>query len=296
MSTKSTISYCQRCDYKTNHVIITSGTQYSSDPDYDYRQNYYIVSCAGCSEFSVKKESIDFENAYPDEDGSWVPETQTEYYPKKKQLSEESYYHRHIPRKIRTVLLETIKSVNTECYLLAGAGYRATIEAICLKEQIKGRTLQNKIDNLTKNRLITDKESARLHSIRFLGNDSIHEMTVPSKKKILLVHSIIENLLNNLYVIDNESRDHLETIIDKFEVFERLLKGKMESYSGDKTIEVPLAKIIGKDTRRFNGKISAFESELKQKIRDNSIEGLVIGKIDFYGDRKTKKVQHYRMT
>src|SRR5690606_15412486 len=83
-----------------------------------------------------------------------------------------------IPERIRIVYNETLECLKSKCYLLAGAGLRAIIEAICLDQKITGKELAVKINNLTKSKLITEKDSYRLHSIRFLGNDSVHEMEV----------------------------------------------------------------------------------------------------------------------
>ena len=61
---------------------------------------------------------------------------------------------------------------------------------ICIKCEV-GKELsefyKNKINNLEKGKFITERDSSRLHSIRFLGNDSVHEMDVPNEKKLRML-------------------------------------------------------------------------------------------------------------
>ncbi|WP_140386550.1 DUF4145 domain-containing protein, partial [Vibrio parahaemolyticus] len=68
-----------------------------------------------------------------------------------------------------------------EAYTLAGIGFRATIEAVCNDQSIQGKELSTRINNLASNGLISKKDSTRLHSIRFLGNDAAHDIKVPKK-------------------------------------------------------------------------------------------------------------------
>lgn len=116
----------------------------------------------------------------------------------------------NLPPKIKAIYHETLETFKAGSYILAGVGFRAVIEAICIDKGIKGRDLQQKINNLLKEKLITEKECKRLHSIRFLGNDSVHEMLKPEKRTLYLVLEIIEPLLKNIYLIDLNIGDRLE--------------------------------------------------------------------------------------
>jgi len=195
-----------------------------------------------------------------------------------------------MPEKIRLIYNEAIDSFNADCFILAGVAFRAVIEAICLEKEIPGSNLEKKINNLVRQKLITEKEANRLHSIRFIGNDSVHEMKVPHEKNLKMVLNIIEHLLNNIYLIDYDTEDVLETVIDKFPEFERLLNLCIRKFSsGD---EIPLAKILNKNVRRFNGKINEFEIELIEKINNNHYTHLSIGKKDSYGNDPNLR-QHF---
>lgn len=287
---KTTKSYCLRCNFETNHNILSKHNFRSDNDDYDYAINYMIIECLGCERISMREEFIDIESAFPNENGEWIPDITVETYPKKLRAKRKLENIHILPNKIKTVYEEAIKAYNADCFILTGVAFRAIIEAICLEEEIPGRNLEKKINALVRNKLITEKESKRLHSIRFIGNDSVHEMKVPREESLQIVLNIIEHLLNNLYLIDYNSQYHLETVIDKFAEFTELLSYTLPKFkSGD---EIPLAKILGKNIRRLNGRISEFETELTLKINSKEYDLLEIGKLDKYGD-STSKVQHF---
>lgn len=283
-------SYCIRCDFETNHEVLNYEHVRSDNDDYDYAINYYMLKCMGCDRISYREVFIDIESSYPDEYGDWTAEEHIETFPKKLKVTSELDNSHILPERIRQIYREAIKAYNADCPILTGVAFRAIIEAICLEEKIPGRNLENKINSLVKQKLITEKESNRLHSIRFIGNDSVHEMKVPKDESLKIVLNIIHHLLNNLYIIDYHSQGHLETVIDSYDKFTELLLLNISSLQkGD---EVPLAKILGKQVRRLNGKLSQFENELINQINSNTYDKLSIGKKDTYGN-STTQVQHF---
>ncbi|MCT3846073.1 DUF4145 domain-containing protein [Elizabethkingia anophelis] len=282
-------SYCERCNHETNHSILHRESE-DGDENYHYILHFMIVKCNGCDGISFRREFVDFESSYPDENNNWVPEISVTTFPKKLLIEQKITSTYYLPEKISVVYLEAITAFNSDCFLLTGVAFRAVIEAICLDKNIAGRDLAKKIDNLTKQKLITEKEAQRLHSIRFLGNDSVHEMSVPKREKLEIVLNIIEHLLNNLYIIDYDLENHLETVIALYHEFELLLNSNLECINiGD---ELPLAKIFGKSIRRLNGKIQDFENELITKINTGDFTNLSIGKIAAYGNSQNK-IQHF---
>jgi hypothetical protein len=288
MSSKK--SYCLRCDFNTNHKEIHNHRIRSNDEYYDYSVDYIIVQCLGCERISFREEFTDIESAFPDENGNWTPDISVEIYPKKLRIKHTLENIHILPNRIKTVYEEAIKAYNSDCFILTGVAFRAIIEAICLEEDIPGGNLQKKINALVRKKLITEKESSRLHSIRFIGNDSVHEMKIPNEESLRIVLNIVEHLLNNIYLIDYNSQQHLETVIDKFTEFTELLNHNLINF--DEKDEIPLAKILGKNIRRFNGRINEFENELILKINNGEYNCLLIGKIDTYGT-SSSKVQHF---
>lgn len=283
--------YCDKCKGITNHFILYNKNMPSTDPDYSLECKYFMVQCLGCEDLSFRIETHDYEAIYPDDENNWIHDIKIEIYPqplKNHKILQGLYI---LPSKIRIVYNETINALKANCYLLTGVGFRAIIEAICIDKQISGRTLEIKINNLTKNRLITEKEAERLHAVRFLGNDSVHEMSVPKEKTLFLVLDIIEHLLQNLYIIDHQAKPLLDTYISNFSEFKVILLKKLENFNkGD---DFPLAKYLEKDVRRLNGQLSYFETELIKSIQEGEFKQLEIGDIKNFGTNTQDKFQHF---
>lgn len=151
-----TKDYCPSCQQITNHKCLFTVSESSEhDSDFHWEQNYETIQCLGC-------ENIQFRNRFSNEDmyrhtedGYEEPYDESKYYPKNLNnhfLLKNIY---ELPSKLRIVYIETIEALKNNCYLLAGIGLRAIIEATCLDQGILGRTLEIKINNLVRNKLIT---------------------------------------------------------------------------------------------------------------------------------------------
>jgi hypothetical protein len=278
------------CQGNTRHEILYGKTIPLKDDDYHADTIYLMVQCCGCEDVSFREEFHDYEVTYPDDTDNWVHEISIKLFPHTL-LNHKPISATHIlPDKIRIVYNETLDAIKSQCFLLSGAGFRAIIEAICLDKQITGKNLEIKIGKLALNRLITDKEAERLHAVRFIGNDSVHEMAVPKKETVYIVLGIIEHLLSNLYIIDQQAKSHLDTYITVFGDFETLLHKKLKSFkSGD---DYPLAKFLERDIRRLNGQLSIFEGDLISKIQAGEFSKLSIGDIKAFGN-STSQLQHF---
>lgn len=272
--------YCPNCKQITNHNILYSVEDKSdSGSDFHWIRTYGIVQCMGC-------ENIQFRNEYWDEslirygvEGEEEQYSEYKYYPQNIKYHSPLEYIYELPDKIRVVYLETLDALKSACYLLAGVGLRAIIEAVCMDRNISGRNLEVKINKLAQNKLITEKDKNRLHSIRFLENDSVHEMNVPEEEKLNVALRIIENLLQNQYLIDKIINKHLDTIIDKYEDFKHLVLNIFISAGFNTGDEKNIKEILKRDYRRIDpNQISIFENQLTNDIQSSSITLISIGK------------------
>lgn len=289
---KTTIkNYCNKCQNLTNHSVLSSKRVNLNDPEYHFATFYYMIECCGCETVSFRTEAHDYESAYPDEFDNWIHDITIRVYPsplKNHRPISELYL---LPNQISTVYNESIDALKADCKLLAGVGFRAVIEAICIDKNISGRNLEAKIAKMLANKLITDKEAERLHAVRFLGNDSVHEMAVPKENTLYVVLEIVEHLLNNLYIIDHHAKPVLDMYITDFEDFQELLLKKLKLFNaGD---EFPLAKFLQKEVRRLNGQIATFENELISKIELGEFKRLTIGTIKPFGTNSIENHQHF---
>ena len=169
---------------------------------------------------------------------------------------------------------ETVKAINAECYTLAAAGFRAVIESICLDKQIEGDNLEEKINNMQKAGIITMADRNRFHSVRFLGNDSVHEIKTPERRKLLVVLEIIENILKNLYVFEEKISSELESPIKTISEFISLLNdGLAEKTIG--TVDV-LRNLLPENRLLIREDLSKFELELIEMINKGKYNKLAL--------------------
>ena len=274
--------YCPTCHQVTNHQSLFLTTKSSDyDSDYHWRKHFEVIQCLGCENIHFRIRYADEEMVRYDEEGYEESYEESIYFPKylsNHELLENIY---HLSNKIRVVYIETIEALKNNCYILAGVGLRAVIEAICLDQNITGRNLEIKINNLVKNKLITEKDGSRLHSIRFLGNDSVHEMEVPREEKLRVALDIVENLMKNLFLIDIKASKHLDVVITQYDDFKSLVMRKFKSNSILQSDEKNIKELLGKDYRRIEiSYMSNFTQQLIDEINNNTISSLIIGKVE----------------
>jgi hypothetical protein len=270
--------YCPSCYQNTNHRSLFKEHIGSKNyEDFHWSEDYEVIRCEGC-------ENIQYRTTYSDEsmtayhpDGDYeVDYSDYKYYPKNLKGHKILKNIYHIPDKIRIVYIETIEAMKNNCYLLSAVGLRAIIEAICIEQNITGRNLELKINNLSKNKLITEKDSNRLHTIRFLGNDSVHEMEVPKEDKLNIALKIVESLIDNLYLIDIDANILLDTIITDYEMFRNLFVRKFIPIAQNE--EKSIKELLGKDYRRIETSyIANFTQQIMDEINNNIIGNISVG-------------------
>jgi len=111
-----------------------------------------------------------------------------------------------IPVSVWKMYKETIEALNANIRTLAGGGLRATVEGICLDNQITEGNLQNKIDELAKNNLLTTAQAALLHEERYIGNAALHELETPSGQDIEDGLRIVEGLITTIYILPSKAK------------------------------------------------------------------------------------------
>ena len=245
------------------------------------------MKCCGCGRVTFRREYHDLDGAYPDEHNEWTVPSEIETYPK---ACAGNIEIKHLPSIVESIYTETCDAYRDGALTLAGIGFRATVEAICNDQGITGKELSTRINNLASKGLISKKDSTRLHSIRFMGNDAAHDIKKPSKKSLRAALIIVEHLITTVYIIDQESAGKLDAIIEEYSKFEVLLDKKLEEFStGD---EFPLPKFLGKDMRLISGSTKDIEKSLDTRIGKGEYKKLKFGKKDNYLSSKDI-LQHY---
>ncbi len=283
---------CPSCQKSTRHDVKCSH-KVSGDEDYNFLAEYMIVECRGCGNTSFKYIYHDYEQAFPVSDEEWdVPKT-IETYPKVLENHRQLDGFYRVPDLVSSVYDESLTAIREGAGILAGLGLRGTIEAICNEQGVVGRNLETRISRLASQGLISQKDSERLHAIRFLGNDAAHEIIKPNKKQIKVALRIIDHLIASIYILGAEADKALDTPISEYGEFKKILESKLKNFNTSD--ELPIAKFLEKDVRRVQGGLSGFESQLISEINSGNFQKLKIGKMDNYGSSPTK-LQHFIMT
>ena len=135
--------------------------------------------------------------------------------------------HYYATPKIRRIYRETIECFNNESFTLCASGLRAIIEGICADKQIadgpvniigkdgassikRKDNLEGKIAGLAEKKILTDSQAAILHQHRFLGNDAIHELNIPSYDELNLAIDIVEHILVSLYEMPRKAEELIQ--------------------------------------------------------------------------------------
>lgn len=283
--------YCNVCDHDTFHEILYEVPDpYDDFDNYCWSCQYSISKCCGCGAITLATEICDESDAEYDDDCVHVTypvRVKTYPYQKPKVKNIDTFFS--IPANIRSIYNETINALNNESYLLAAAGFRAIVESICIDKCIQGKDLENKINSLCKNGLITKNDRDRLHSIRFMGNDSIHSIKKPEKSAILLVLEIIHNMLNNLYILEDECRNILEGPIKTVGEFIEILDQGIASKSiGHVDI---LKNLIVPSRRLINEDFSSFEKDLIELINEGKYTKLSLCPHPSDGKKQQYKIE-----
>lgn len=288
---KSCWNSCASCGRNTYHDVIHEEVEGPAGPD-DYREyDYYqIVKCKGCHRISFRKENEDHVVPSFDEDGGVIPTTTVETYPRI--LNEHRGIRRlhPVPQTVRDIYTETINATKEDALTLAGIGFRAVIESICNDQQIKGKDLKARITALAKKGMISNMEANRLHAIRFLGNDAAHDIKRPRPESIRVVLRIVEHLIENIYILDSELSGKLETVIDSYDDFKKILSSSLREFQPG--VEHPLSVFLGKSIRRLIDTFPGMEKQLIGEVSSGTFAALKLGKSVPAGNN-SHAIQHF---
>ena len=207
-------TYCKKCGIKINHLILMdyyiSGKDVL-DTDFDFNHghieytadffnDYQIIKCSGCNTISFRSYNYFSEYQDPHNDGTWE-----ERYPNPEERIKKDF--NYLPSLFEHIYDEIIDAYNNKCFILCSAGIRALVEGICKEKGINNGNLEQKINKMQENGFINPQHKDILHKLRFLGNDSVHELQIPTKKEIVIAIDIMEHIIESLYEILGKAKN-----------------------------------------------------------------------------------------
>lgn len=268
--------FCKKCKGLRNHKVIFEHKVRGEEEDYDYQwiNQYKVIECNGC-------DNISFLHIYGDNQMvKHISEDEIDYYEDEyiypyyleKGLEISSY---SLPSPIKEIYIETISALKANAYILTAGGFRAIIEALCNNLKIKKGNLEERINLLHNKGHLTLSESKRLHSIRFLGNDALHEIEKPKKAQLEILLEIINHLLSNLFINDKMIKGKIDTVIDDYTDFIKLLQRRITKDMLKK--DFVFEEILGKSKRLISREnIKKFITEMNKEINSGKIDYLEI--------------------
>jgi hypothetical protein len=294
MEEKIIKSGCTSCHKKTNHKILFLVLERPpKEAEYQAEAKYIVVQCCGCDNISFRYEFHDYENIFQIDIDEWDHEKEIKLYPGFIEGYHGLSHIHYMPSDIKKIYQETLNAINNNSFVLAGVGLRMIIEAITINKKIDGKSLLQKINNLSKKGLISKNDSDRLHAIRFLGNDAAHEIKEYKVEQILLAFEILEHVLKTLYIFDQQVDSKLEMPINSYEEFIFILNRCLNDKNQEKINNTfTMKSILGSNSRRIIDKIDEYEKLLIDEIKNNKYNKLILDRVD-QNNGKTKQMYKF---
>jgi hypothetical protein len=204
MTAKRTIRiFCGNCEgYKNHKVVAKREVRSHDDEPYHWGEDHYFCQCAGCDTYCyavAEYTEDDFNNYTGEMDYRWKT------YPYSKNSRKPLADVDNFPQKVKLIDQETIGALNAQLPVLTAIGLRAIIEAICVEQEVAGRTLEKKIGSLANSGILSTAQAKILHGHRFLGNIAVHEIVSANPRELIAALEIAETMLKTIYVLPSLS-------------------------------------------------------------------------------------------
>lgn len=187
---------CRVCKHQTNHDILcvdSYGKEY--DGHYDRTENR-MLKCLGCG-------CVSFHRKLTSSDPRLHEEVQIYPNPEGREPINEYW---HLPSQLKNIYLETLLALDNRQPILTGIGVRAVIEAVCEERSASGNTLEDKIDDLVFQKVLTPEGADFLHKLRIIGSKSAHEVEPHSSIELCLALDVIDHVLMDVYLLPRKAQ------------------------------------------------------------------------------------------
>ena len=197
---------CAKCSGETRHTIIRSAEYVSNYEDSGFSitvwDEYQIVECNGCQALSFRHASRNTEDFdINPESGTDILNEKVTVYPYRLAGHSEIHDSYLLPSAIQRAYEETLQAMRVGMPVLAGVGIRAIVETICKDRGAKGRNLEDRIDNLVAQGVLTSDGADILHSLRIMGNDAAHEVKPHTIADLTTALTVVEHTLQGIYIL-----------------------------------------------------------------------------------------------
>lgn len=283
---------CSNCNGIRNHQILYIKEERFEEEINDYVSissyaSYKVISCLGCENISFVKYNWHSEmSEFDPETGEEISTGEELIYPPYQPGLSYLPNINFVPYHIQVIYKETINCLQNNILILAAGGLRAIIEAICKDCKATGKNLVDKIDSLHTKLILTQNECRRLHSIRFMGNEALHEINKPKLGDLHVLLNIVNHLLDNLYIQDKIIESTTGLVILNYKDFEFRISDDLyrlksnNIYTLDQLLMGKIKLIKSKED------LESFSKTFKENVSNNKIKFLELtkeGKFKYLG-------------
>ena len=198
------ITRCPDCGGATSNYLFT-GTVHAVGPPHEYKEKNYsrtvyaLARCAGCDRGGLAK--IHDQGNMPEGVMEW-------FYPT---ATTKAAIPKDVPSGIEAEYREAELCASVGAWRAASGLLRSTLEKTLKENGYKKGNLKDKIDDASKEGIITESRRKRAHEdIRVLGNDVLHdEWREVDPEEVSTAHHYIQRILEDFY----DDRASVETVL-----------------------------------------------------------------------------------
>lgn len=201
---------CLQCEGNTFHRVVRAAEYISEYGDSQFSMTawdeYQVVECLGCRTHSFRQchrdtESIDHD---PETQETFLEES-VELFPNREKGRSEVDGVNHLPLPIKRVYGETLTALRNAMPVLAGIGIRAIVETVCKDRGAPGNNLEQRIDGLVAQGVLTHAGAEILHGLRIMGNSAAHEVKPHSMPDLNAAMDVIDYVLTGVYILSEKA-------------------------------------------------------------------------------------------
>lgn len=201
---------CTECGRQTVHRVIRSAEYVSEYEEHQFSitswDEYQIVECLGCQTHSFRHRHTDTENVDHDPDtGEAYLEEQVALFPNRETGRAEVEGLLFLPVPMQQIYRETLSALRNTSPVLAGIGIRAIVETVCKDRNASGKNLEQQIDSLVTQGVLTKDGAEILHSLRIMGNQAAHEVKPHTAAALNTALDVIDYVITGVYVLPRKA-------------------------------------------------------------------------------------------
>ena len=205
-------AHCNECVGERFHLVLADAKDRWTDEEHEYwiDLEYQILKCAGCGTICFRKTIWDDTNSEYRQDSrgnvveNYIPEHR-QYPPRVSRRLPK--WADMLPERIRSVLEELFRALQTDCIVLATIGSRTVLDEMIVHLVGDVGTFQAKLDELVSHGWIGSQQRDVLEAALNAGSAAAHRGHRLTAKQLNLVIDIVEHALQAAYVLGNVAKE-----------------------------------------------------------------------------------------